>query len=154
MKIKDVNDNLLFDTDSVAGGHNITDVKEAIELAVRAGVDLRGVKLYSARLRGANLKRAKMTGADLRVADLTNADLSDSVLNGANLQMAMLLNADLSGASLVAANLRFAVIKGANTRLARFDDADMTHCDGDEKDTSQGFDTTYVMVKKRDYGGF
>jgi uncharacterized protein YjbI with pentapeptide repeats len=64
--------------------------KDAVEEAIRQGVDLsyadlRGADLHGAKLKRANLSNADLSGADLRDADLYCANLEDSYLSGADL---------------------------------------------------------------------
>ena len=72
-----------------------TDVRAALEEAVRAGANL-----GDANLRGANLR-----GTDLGDANLGDANLRGANLGGANLRGADLGGADLGGAYLGDANL-------------------------------------------------
>ena len=72
-----------------------TDVRAALEEAVRAGANL-----GDANLRGANLR-----GTDLGDANLGDANLRGANLGGANLRGANLRGADLGGAYLGGANL-------------------------------------------------
>ena len=72
-----------------------TDVRAALEEAVRAGANLGDANLRGANLRGtdlgdanlgdANLRGANLGGANLRGADLGGADLGGAYLGGANL---------------------------------------------------------------------
>jgi uncharacterized protein YjbI with pentapeptide repeats len=60
-------------------------VRQALEKATTAKVNLRGADLRGADLRGADLRGADLRGADLRGADLRGADLRGANLYGANL---------------------------------------------------------------------
>jgi hypothetical protein len=101
-------------------------LKEAVEKAVKAKInlggaylreaDLGGAYLRGADLRGANLWGADLRGADLRGADLRGADLREANLWGANLREADLREANLGGAYLREADLRGANLWGANLR--------------------------------------
>ena len=86
-----------------------TDVRTALEEAVRSDADLSDAVLSGAVLRGANLR-----GANLRGAVLSDADLSDAVLSGADLRGAVLSDANLRGAYLSGAYLSGAVLSGAD----------------------------------------
>ena len=96
-----------------------TDVRTALEEAVRSRADLSGAYLRGAYLRGANLR-----GAYLSDADLSDAVLSDAVLSGA-----VLSGADLRGAVLSDANLRGAYLSGAYLSGADLSDADLSGAD-------------------------
>ena len=91
-----------------------TDVRTALEEAVRSDADLSDAVLSGAVLRGANLR-----GANLRGAVLSDADLSGAVLSGA----------DLRGAVLSDANLRGAYLSGAYLSGADLSDADLSGAD-------------------------
>ena len=70
-------------------------IKDAIEEAIKKGVNLRYADLWRANLSGASLIGADLScvdliGANLRNADLRNANLSDADLSGANLSGAIL----------------------------------------------------------------
>ncbi len=60
MQIKDFDDNVLFDTEQSSEAPSEATIKDAVELAVRAGVSLAKANLYSARLRGADLRGARL----------------------------------------------------------------------------------------------
>ena len=72
-------------------------VFEAVQYAVKNGLDLRG----------ANLSRADLRGANLRGANLSRADLRGAKLRGANLRWANLSRTDLSRTDLSEANVDF-----------------------------------------------
>ena len=95
-----------------------TDVRAALEEAVRAGAYLGDAYLGDANLGGANLG-----GANLRDAYLRGANLRDANLRDANLRDAYLGDANLRGAYLRDANLRDAYLGGANLRGANLGDA-------------------------------
>jgi uncharacterized protein YjbI with pentapeptide repeats len=79
-------------------------IREMLEKATIAKVDLRGAYLSNADLRGADLSNANLRGADLRGAYLSNADLIGAYLIGADLRGADLRGADLIGAYLSGAD--------------------------------------------------
>ena len=86
-----------------------TDVRAALEEAVRAGANLgdanlRGANLGDAYLRGANLGGANLGGANLGGANLRGADLGGADLGGANLGGANL--GDAKNAELAIAQTR------------------------------------------------
>jgi hypothetical protein len=94
------------------------DVKMALEIGVKAGVDfsyarLDGARLDGARLDGARLDRASLDGARLDGARLDGARLDGARLDGASLDRASLVGASLVGASLVGASLDGASLDGA-----------------------------------------
>ena len=91
-----------------------TDVRTALEEAVRSRADLSGAYLRGAYLRGANLRGAYLSDADLSDAVLSDAVLSGAVLSGADLRGAVLSDAVLSGAYLSGAYLSGADLSGAD----------------------------------------
>ncbi len=69
-------ENKLYQINSIIGQKVIyktqaQSMKEAIEIAVKNGVDLGGANLDGTDLVGANLASAKLGGASLKNADLT-----------------------------------------------------------------------------------
>ena len=82
-----------------------TDVRAALEEAVRAGANLGDANLRGANLRGTDLGDANLGDANLRGANLGDAYLRGANLGGANLRGANLRGADLGGAYLGGANL-------------------------------------------------
>lgn len=103
--------------------------------------DLKGAKLFRARLAhvdlseanlaGAVLYEANLAGASLYQADLTGADLIGATLIGANLMSATLTDAklfraDLSGATLTLAELSSANLQRANLTGADLDDTNLS----------------------------
>jgi hypothetical protein len=82
--------------------------KIAVELAVKAGANLRSADLSSADLSSADLSSADLSSADLRYANLHSANLRSANLSSADLRSADLRSADLSYANLHSANLRSA----------------------------------------------
>ena len=94
------------------------DVKEAVEAAVKAGVDLAGADLAGAYLRGAYLDGAYLDGADLAGADLAGAKLRGAYLDGAYLRGAYLDGAYLDGASLGGAYLGGAKVGAGDDEAA------------------------------------
>ena len=108
---------------------NASDVRRALEEAVKASADLRGADLSGAYLRGADLsgadlRSAYLSGADLRSADLRSADLRSAYLGGAYLSGADLRSADLRSADLRSADLRSAYLSGADLSGADLRSAD------------------------------
>jgi len=89
-------------------------IKDAVEIAIGSGADLRDANLHVADLRDADLRDADLRGANLHGADLRGADLSWADLSWANLRGADLRGADLRGANLRGADLRGADLRGAN----------------------------------------
>jgi len=116
-----------------------TMMREAVEAAVRAGVDLsranlRGANLRDTNLHGVDLRRANLggahlSGANLHGADLSGADLSGADLSGANLHGVDLSGADLIGADLSGANLSGAFLSGAFLSRADLSGADLSGAD-------------------------
>ena len=119
---------------SVAGAdlyvaETATDVREALQKAVRIGANLVGADLV-----GANLARAYLAGANLAHADLARADLAGAYLVGANLVGADLAGANLAGANLAGAylvgvNLAHADLAGANLARANLAGANLAGAD-------------------------
>jgi uncharacterized protein YjbI with pentapeptide repeats len=96
-----------------------TDVREALEEAVKSDAYLRDANLGGAYLGDANLRGAYLGDAYLGDANLSGANLGDANLRGAylrdaNLSGAYLGDANLGGAYLRDANLRDANLGGAN----------------------------------------
>jgi Pentapeptide repeats (8 copies) len=109
-------------------------MKESVEKAVLArvdltGADLAGVDLTGANLRGARLARADLTRANLRGANLEQANLELAKLRRANLRGANLTGVNLTGADLTEADLRGAVIIHSNLRSVDFTGANLTGAD-------------------------
>ena len=103
---------------------NASDVRAALQEAVKtranlSGADLSGAYLSGAYLSGAILSRANLSGADLSGADLSGAYLSGAYLSRADLSGADLSGADLSGAILSGADLSGADLSGAILSGAR-----------------------------------
>ena len=92
-------------TGAVLYEDNASSVRETVENALTAGIDLRGANLRGANLRGADLRGANLREANLRGANLSGADLRGADLRGADLREANLRRADLSWANLSWANL-------------------------------------------------
>ena len=78
-------------------------IAEAVEKAVKNGVNLRGADLSHVNLSRADLRHADLSVADLRHADLSGADLCGASLSGADLSMTDLFGTNLSGADLCGA---------------------------------------------------
>ena len=97
-----------------------TTLKEAVEEAVRGGVDLRGVDLRGAYLRGVNLRGVNLEGANLEDANLRDTDLRGADLRDANLRDTDLRGADLRGADLEDVNLEDAYLGDANLEDVNF----------------------------------
>ena len=104
---------------------NLSDVRAAIQEAVKSGADLAGAYLAGAYLARAYLARADLAGAYLAGADLTEANLTRAYLAGADLTRANLARADLARADLARADLT-----GANLTGADLTGADLTGADG------------------------
>ena len=107
---------------------NASDVREAVEAAVKERANLRDAYLRDANLRDAYLRDANLGGADLGGADLGDAnlggaDLCGAYLGGADLGGAYLRGADLGGAYLGDANLGGAYLGDANLGDANLRDA-------------------------------
>jgi uncharacterized protein YjbI with pentapeptide repeats len=92
-------------------------LKEALEEAVLAGIDLSYAKLNRAELNGAKLNGAKLNGAKLNGAELNGAKLNGAKLNGAELNGAKLNGAKLNRAELNRAELNRAELNGAKADL-------------------------------------
>jgi hypothetical protein len=109
---------------SIGGGvlyvaKDATDVRTALQEAVKDGAYLTGANLDGAYLAGANLDGANLDGAylvraNLAGANLAGANLDGANLAGANLARAYLVRANLDGAYLAGANLAGANLDGAN----------------------------------------
>jgi hypothetical protein len=93
---------------------NASDVREAVEEAVKAKANLDSADLRCAELRSANLRSANLRYANLRYADLRSANLRYADLRSANLGYA-----DLGYADLGYADLRYADLRYADLRYAR-----------------------------------
>lgn len=106
-----------------------TGVRQALERAIRLGINTRGMDLRGALLTRADLENANLgdvilvdailggatlTGVTLEGADLTNAHLTNAHLTFANLRGATLTDANLGGATLTGANLDGTILAGAN----------------------------------------
>ena len=83
MAIKSVSGAVLF-------SGNTTLIKVALEMAVRAHINLKGAYLEGAYLEGANLEGAYLEGANLKGAYLKSANLKGAYLKGAYLYGAYL----------------------------------------------------------------
>ena len=108
---------------------NASDVKAALEEAVKAKADLRSADLGSADLRSADLRYADLRYADLRYADLRSADLGSADLGYADLGYADLRSADLRSADLGYADLGYADLRYADLRYADLRSADLRSAD-------------------------
>jgi hypothetical protein len=91
-----------------------------------SGIDLSGVRLRHADLFGVNLPNANLSNADLSCAKLSYAILSDANLSGVNLSWADLSYANLSSANLSYANLSHVDLSGADLSCAELSDAVLT----------------------------
>ena len=80
-----------------------TDVRSALEAAVKSRANLVGAYLVGAYLADANLAGANLACANLVGANLAGANLACAYLVGANLADAYLVGANLAGAYLVGA---------------------------------------------------
>ena len=83
---------------------NAADRGEALQEAVRAGVDLRnaslqGIVLRDVRLNGANLSGADFTNATLEDVDFSGADLARANFAGATFTHVCVRKANVDGAS-------------------------------------------------------
>ncbi|MDD5699116.1 MAG: pentapeptide repeat-containing protein [Victivallaceae bacterium] len=93
-------------------------LKQAVEMAVKDGANLRCANLYGANLRCANLGYANLGCANLGYANLYGANLRCANLYGANLYGANLGYANLRCANLRCANLGYANLRCANLGCA------------------------------------
>jgi len=100
-------------------------LKIAVELAVKAGANLKGANLKGAYLEWANLKGANLKGAYLKGANLKGAYLEWANLEWAHLERADLVGAHLVGAHLVGANLVGAYLEEANLEEANLEGANL-----------------------------
>lgn len=107
-------------TEEVMYSSSKTIYKDAVEEAVKSGVNLSEADFYGANLRGVNLSEAGFYEANLRGANLRGAKLCGADLRGANLSGANLRGADFYGANLSGADLNGANLSEANLRGAKF----------------------------------
>jgi hypothetical protein len=132
IQIKSVSGKILFTC-------NAKSLRDAVITAVRAGVDLSGVSLFSknlpricvfsADLSGIDLSGVKLHHADLFGVNLPNANLSNAELSCAKLSYAILSDANLSGANLSWADLSYAILLGANLSYANLCHVDLSGAD-------------------------
>ena len=108
-------------TNSVLCSFEATNIKDAVQQAVKSSADLRDANLSSADLVGADLSSADLVGADLRSANLRSADLRDADLRSADLSSANLRSANLSSANLSGTDLSNANLSSANLRAFKSD---------------------------------
>jgi hypothetical protein len=118
---------------------NAKSLRDAVIAAVKAGIDLSGVSLFSANLpricvfsadlSGIDLSGVRLSGANLFGVNLSNANLSDANLVYANLTDVDLTNANLSSANLSWADLSYANLSGANLSYANLSHADLSGAD-------------------------
>lgn len=133
-----------IDGEELYRGEAGADIKQVLEEALRAGVDLMGVNLKGAALSKVDLMDADLTGADLTGADLTAANLSGAILDEALCGEANFAGATLRYASLrhvqgdravftltdaAEADFAYARLQGANFRDAFLKDANFNNCD-------------------------
>ena len=104
-------------------------IKEAVEEAVRQGINLERAYLKYADLSGADLRYAILRGANLKDANLYNAYIRYADLNGAQLSNVNLRYADLYGANLKDAYLREAYLTGASLKYAILEGANLSNAD-------------------------
>jgi hypothetical protein len=104
---------------------DVSNVRAALQAAVKEGAYLPGANLRRANLGGADLRGADLRGANLRAADLRDANLYDAYLYGADLRRADLGGADLRGANLYDADLYVADLRRADLRRADLGGADL-----------------------------
>ena len=96
--------------------------RQAVEEAVKTGVNLYRANLISADLSYANLIGADLSHANLSGVNLSYANLIGADLSGVNLSYANLISADLSHANLSGVNLYRANLSGANLSGADLSD--------------------------------
>ena len=101
-------------TGAVLYEDNASSVRETVENALTAGIDLTGANLYGANLTRANLADACLALANLVLANLTGANLVLASLVGSNLTGADLTRACLCGSNLTGADLTGACLYGAD----------------------------------------
>jgi len=92
------NSNIIWDGEA-------TNIKDAVQQAVKAAANLSWADLSGAFMPMANLYKANLSGANLSGADLYGANLYGANLYGADLSRANLSWANLSDANLSKANL-------------------------------------------------
>lgn len=91
--------------------------------------NLRGEKLYNAKLEKADLRHTDLQQADLWWANLQDADLRRANLSGADLSGADLYGADLRRANLENAYMRGSSLQNANLSGANLRNADLVGVD-------------------------
>lgn len=101
-------------------------MRDAVESAIRDGInlshaDLRRVYLHGADLSGADLFRSYLHGANLDGADLSDANLDGADLSGVNLSRANLSRANLTCANLNGVDLTDANLKDSNLSRIKAD---------------------------------
>jgi uncharacterized protein YjbI with pentapeptide repeats len=131
---------------------DVSDVRAALEAAVRSGANLSGAYLTGAYLSGADLTRANLTRANLSGADLSGAYLTRAYLSGADLTRADLSGAYLSGADLTGAYLSRAYLSRAYLSRAYLSGADLTGANLSGANLS-GADLTRANLSGADLSG-
>ena len=81
------------------------DLREGLQKAIAAKVNLRGADLRGADLSGSNLSDSNLSGSNLSDSNLRGADLSGSNLSGSNLSGSNLSDSNLSDSNLSDSNL-------------------------------------------------
>ena len=103
-----------YDSNKVLFKSTKTTIKEAVEEAIKAKINLSGADLSGADLSGSNL-----SDSDLSESDLSQANLFGVNLSGADLSQANLFKSNLSGADLSQANLFKSNLSGAKTTMCK-----------------------------------
>ncbi|MBR1177116.1 pentapeptide repeat-containing protein [Bradyrhizobium sp. KB893862 SZCCT0404] len=124
ISIRDVYGHELYSSSSA------TSIKQALEEAVAAKVNLSNAKLDGQDLEEANLRFASLSGADLAFANLhganlDSADLRATRLEHTNLQLTLLLQANLSQAICYQCNLTDANLGRTNLDQFVFEPAQL-----------------------------
>ena len=132
------------------------DLREGLQKAIAAKVNLRDSNLHGSNLSGADLRGADLRGADLRGAnlsysDLHGSDLSDSDLRGSNLRGADLHGSDLSYSNLRGSNLSDSNLRGSNLSDSNLRDSNLSGADLGGADLS---DSESGSVCRLDFGGW
>ena len=103
-------------------GENAT-IKDAVEDAVKKGVNLTRANLEYANLRYANLYHANLEGANLYRASLIRANLEGANIKDANFKGVNLYRANLYGVNLYGANFFNANLSQANLYGTKLENA-------------------------------
>ena len=110
-------------TNAVLCEFEVDTIKEAVELAIKSGSDLRYSDLRYSNLRGSDLSGSNLRGSDLRYSDLRGSnlrgsDLSGSNLRGSNLRYSDLRGSNLSYSDLSYSDLSYSDLSGSNLRYS------------------------------------